>query len=226
MRHRIAGLAAVVLGGTVLGGAALLPLPAGAHGAPQNPMSRAAACGSENARTARSAACKAAVRASGAGLRQQWDNLRVAYVNGRDRAMIPNGKLCSAGIPAFKGLDLARADWPSTRLASGARYTFKYRGTIPHKGTFRMYVTKNGYSATRPLKWSDLERKPFLTVTDPKMANGSYVMKGTLPSGKSGRHLIYTIWQNSDTPDTYYSCSDVIFGTGGGGAVAAGTEHA
>lgn len=23
--------------------------------------------------------------------------------------------------------------------------------------------------------------------------------------------MIYTIWQNSDTPDTYYSCSDVDF---------------
>lgn len=37
-------------------------------------------------------------------------------------------------------------------------------------------------------------------------------MEGRLPAGKTGRQLIYTIWQNSDTPDTYYSCSDVIFG--------------
>jgi chitin-binding protein len=37
-------------------------------------------------------------------------------------------------------------------------------------------------------------------------------MEGRLPAGRTGRHLIYTIWQNSDTPDTYYSCSDVLFG--------------
>ena len=24
--------------------------------------------------------------------------------------------------------------------------------------------------------------------------------------------MIYTVWQNSDTVDTYYSCSDVIIG--------------
>jgi chitin-binding protein len=30
--------------------------------------------------------------------------------------------------------------------------------------------------------------------------------------------VIYTIWQNSETPDTYYSCSDVLLtGAGGGG---------
>ncbi|WP_408055733.1 hypothetical protein [Streptomyces apricus] len=23
--------------------------------------------------------------------------------------------------------------------------------------------------------------------------------------------MLYTIWQNTSTPDTYYSCSDVLF---------------
>jgi chitin-binding protein len=36
-------------------------------------------------------------------------------------------------------------------------------------------------------------------------------MKGRLPTGRTGRHLIYTVWQNTDTADTYYSCSDVVF---------------
>jgi chitin-binding protein len=39
-------------------------------------------------------------------------------------------------------------------------------------------------------------------------------MRGRLPAELSGRHVIFAIWQNSSTPDTYYSCSDVIFGTG------------
>jgi predicted carbohydrate-binding protein with CBM5 and CBM33 domain len=144
-------------------------------------------------------------------VRAAWDDLRLAGVRGRDRQVIPDGRLCSAGLPAYRGLDLPRADWPATKLTAGARYTFKYRGTIPHKGTFRLYVTKPGYDPTKPLKWSDLEAKPFLQVTDPALRDGSYVFKGTLPKGRTGRHLIYTIWQNSDTPDTYYSCSDVVF---------------
>lgn len=181
------------------------------HGGLTSPVSRAAACGVESTLKA-GPACVAAAKVSGRLLVEEWDDLRVADVAGRDREMIPDGKLCSGGLDQFGGLDLARADWPATDLAPGANYTFRYRGTIPHQGTFRMYVTANGYDPSRPLTWSDLERKPFLKVTDPLLADGSYTMKGRLPAGKNGRHLIYTIWQNSDTPDTYYSCSDVVFG--------------
>lgn len=202
MTRTIAALTAgaTLLSLTVAGGG-----PAAAHGALSNPISRAAACGPEGGAKAESAACRAA-RVRGA-----WDNLRLAGVRGRDRRRIPDGRLCSAGLPAYRGLDLPRADWPATRLTAGARFTFRYRGTIPHKGTFRLYVTRPGYDPRRPLRWADLEAKPFLTVTDPEFRDGSYVFRGRLPKGRTGRHLIYTIWQNSDTPDTYYSCSDVIF---------------
>ncbi|HEV7961261.1 MAG TPA: lytic polysaccharide monooxygenase [Actinoplanes sp.] len=190
----------------------LAPTPAQAHGALDNPVSRVVACGPDASKSVQSPACKAAVAVSGALPFTNWDNLRVANVGGRDREVIPDGKLCSAGLPAYKGLDLARADWPATRLAAGAGFTFTYRETIAHKGTFRLYVTKDGYEPTRPLRWSDLESKPFLTATDPTLTNGAYVMRGALPAGRTGHHLIYTIWQNSSTSDTYYSCSDVIFG--------------
>jgi chitin-binding protein len=185
-----------------------------------NPVSRVVACGPDGHQNAQSAACKAAVAVSGTLPFANWDNLRVANVGGRDREVIPDGKLCSGGLPAYKGLDLPRADWPATRLAAGAGFTFTYRETIPHKGTFRLYVTKDGYDPTKPLRWSDLESKPFLTATDPALANGAYVMRGALPAGRTGHHLIYTVWQNSSTPDTYYSCSDVIFG----GASGAGSR--
>ncbi len=49
-------------------------------------------------------------------------------------------------------------------------------------------------------------------MTNPALVNGSYVINATLPSGKSGRHLIYSIWQRSDSPEAFYSCSDVTFG--------------
>ncbi|MBM7865141.1 hypothetical protein JOD27_008998, partial [Lentzea nigeriaca] len=31
---------------------------------------------------------------------------------------------------------------------------------------------------------------------------------------KSGRHIIYSLWQRSDSPEAFYSCSDVQFGGG------------
>src|SRR3954465_6682563 len=76
---------------------------AGAHGAPTSPVSRAAECGGEGTKTG-SAACRAALAAS-PDLPTQWDNLRVAGVNGRDRQVIPDGELASGGQPA-----LARRD--------------------------------------------------------------------------------------------------------------------
>ncbi|WP_188189398.1 lytic polysaccharide monooxygenase auxiliary activity family 9 protein [Nonomuraea sp. SYSU D8015] len=196
------------LGAGLLLSVTLVAGPADAHGALESPLSRAAACGETSVR---SAACRAAQKTTGSALPKEWDNLRVSNVAGRDRQMIPDGKLCSGGLPEFRGLDLARRDWPATTVKPGVQFTFKYRGTIPHKGTFRFYVTKKGYDPAGPLKWSDLEGKPFLQAKDPKLVDGAYLIKGRMPTGRTGRHLIYTIWQNSDTPDTYYSCSDVIF---------------
>jgi len=194
--------------------------PASAHGALNNPVSRVYACSPEG-HAARTAACRAAIAASAPGAFAEWDNLRVPDVNGRDRQLIPDGQLCSGGLAAYHGLDLARADWPTTTLTAGARYTFTYRTTIPHAGSFRMYVTRDGYDPTRPLRWSDLESTPFLTVRNPRIAGGAYVMPGRLPADKAGRQLIYTIWQTTSTPDTYYSCSDVVF-TGAAAGTAAG----
>jgi predicted carbohydrate-binding protein with CBM5 and CBM33 domain len=207
--RRTAALLALVL--TALLSAA----PAGtaaAHGAPTSPVSRAAECGGEGTRTG-SAACRAAL-AKSPDLPTQWDNLRVAGVDGRDRQVIPDGALCSGGKPGFAGLDLPRDDWPTTTLEPGADFTFSYRGTIPHAGSFRLYLTRPGFAPDRPLTWSELETEPFADVTDPPFTDGSYSFDAKLPTGLTGRHLIYTIWQNSSSSDTYYSCSDVLFDAG------------
>ncbi|MFH8496997.1 lytic polysaccharide monooxygenase [Streptomyces coeruleorubidus] len=192
----------------------LMPLwaagPAWAHGAPTDPVSRVVACSPEGGGRAGSAACRAAVAANGAPF-TAWDNLRVANVDGRDRQVVPDGKLCSGGLPGYKGLDLARADWPATRMTPGETLTMRYVSTIPHTGTFRMYLTKPGYDPAGPLSWSDLPEKPFAEVTDPALTDGAYRVEATLPSDRAGRHVLYTVWQNSSTPDTYYSCSDVVF---------------
>ncbi|MER7376527.1 lytic polysaccharide monooxygenase auxiliary activity family 9 protein [Streptomyces lanatus] len=203
---------------SALAAAAVTPLlltvwaavPARAHGAPTDPVSRVYACSPEGGSASDSTACRAAVAANGTPF-TAWDNLRIANVNGRDRQVVPDGKLCSGGLPAYRGLDLARADWPSTRLAPGASLTMRYVSTIPHTGTFRLYLTKPGYDPAKPLTWSDLPDRPFAEVKDPALTDGAYRLTAKLPSDRSGRHVLFTIWQNSSTPDTYYSCSDVVF---------------
>ncbi|MFJ4364951.1 lytic polysaccharide monooxygenase [Streptomyces chartreusis] len=218
---------------SALAAAAVTPLlltvwaagPAQAHGAPTDPVSRVYACSPDGGSPSRSAACRAAVAANG-GPFTAWDNLRIAGVNGRDRQVVPDGKLCSGGLPAYKGLDLARADWPSTRLTPGSTLTMRYVSTIPHTGTFKLYLTEPGYDPTKPLTWSDLPDKPFAQVRDPALTDGAYRLTAKLPSDRSGRHVLFTIWQNSSTPDTYYSCSDVVFPAGGSAGGGAGKASA
>ncbi|MET7913909.1 lytic polysaccharide monooxygenase [Streptomyces avermitilis] len=207
--HRTAAAAAVAVAAPLLL-TAWAAGPAQAHGAPTDPVSRVVACSPEGGSRARTAPCTAAIAANGAPF-TAWDNLRVAGVNGRDRQLIPDGKLCSGGLPAYKGLDLARSDWPSTRLTPGASLTMTYSSTIPHTGTFKLYLTKQGYDPTKPLTWSDLPTQPFAQLKDPALSGGAYHLGAKLPADRTGRHVLFTIWQNTSTTDTYYSCSDVVF---------------
>ncbi|MDG4859588.1 lytic polysaccharide monooxygenase [Streptomyces sp. T-3] len=217
--RRIATVASVGIAPLAL--TALAISPASAHGSMTDPVSRVSACYAEGPESPDSAACKAAVAASGVQAFYDWNGVNIANAAGKSKEIIPDGKLCSAGNDKYKGLDLPRADWSASKLSSGS-HTFRYKGTAPHKGSFELYITKDSYDPTKPLKWSDLEEKPFANVTDPKMENGDYVFDGKIPA-KKGRHLIYSIWQRSDSPEAFYTCSDVVFGADNGGSAGGGS---
>ncbi|MFJ1648498.1 lytic polysaccharide monooxygenase [Streptomyces sp. NPDC088258] len=222
MTPRRTAIGIVTLGLAPLALAGLAATPAAAHGSMTDPVSRVAACFAEGPESPRSEACKAAVAASGAQAFYDWNEVNIADAAGNHRQIIPDGELCSAGRDKYKGLDLARGDWPSSAMTAGNR-TFRYKATAPHKGSFELYVTKDGYDPAKPLKWSDLEEKPFLTVTDPKLEDGAYVFDGVVPN-RTGRHLIYSVWQRSDSPEAFYTCSDVVFGADNGSAGGAAPE--
>ncbi|MFJ3775027.1 lytic polysaccharide monooxygenase [Streptomyces sp. NPDC090075] len=213
-RRKAAAVVAAGVGAVVFGAGS-----AGAHGTMGDPVSRVAQCYAENPESPTSDACRAAVAAGGTQALYDWNGIRIGDANGRHRALIPDGKLCSANNEEFKGLDLARADWPATKVGSGS-YTFEYRVTAPHKGTFKVYLTKAGYDPAKPLAWTDLDLDhPVATATDPVAAGGFYTFSGTLPE-RTGRQLLYAVWQRSDSPEAFYSCSDVDFGAGGTNAAA------
>lgn len=206
----VAGLAPLAL--TTLAAA-----PAAAHGSMGDPVSRVSQCHAEGPESPRSDACKAAVAAGGTQALYDWNGIRIGDAAGKHQELIPDGKLCSANDPAFKGMDLARADWPATGVSSGS-YTFKYRVTAPHKGTFKVYITKPGYDPAGALSWSDLDLSaPVATATDPAATGGFYTFSGSLPE-RSGKHLLYAVWQRSDSPEAFYSCSDISFGGTDSGA--------
>jgi predicted carbohydrate-binding protein with CBM5 and CBM33 domain len=199
----------------VAAAAALAPLvpalPAFAHGAPTTPVSRTAACAAGGGTATGTAACKAALAANG-GPFGTFDNLRVPNVDGDDRKFVPDGELCSGGLADFKGLDLARDDFPATSVSAGQTLAINYRATLPHAGSFRIYLTKQGFDPRKKLRWGDLGGQ-LAEIKDPPLKSGAYRMSVKLPADRRGRQILYIIWQTSSTVDTYYSCSDLVFKT-------------
>lgn len=184
-----------------------------AHGAPEYPISRQYNC----YKNPQLPACRAAIAG---GLEQSlydWNGVNQGGANGQHQAVVPNGALCAGGKALFRGYDLARSDWTATPWTPSAdgRYEFRYHATAPHATQYlRFYLTRPGFDpATRPLEWRDLE--PVAEVPRTQIVttpNGRYVVRLNLPA-RSGRHILYAIWQRSDSQEAFYSCSDVTFGT-------------
>ena len=207
--------------------------PAAAHGAPMAPGSRTFLCYKDGLTSTgeikpKNAACAAAAAQSGTTPFYNWFSVLRSDGAGRTRGFVPDGQLCSGGNTTFSGFDLARNDWPLTHLTSGASFDFSYNAWAAHPGWFYQYVTKDGFDPTKALTWADVEDTPFLSVDHPPVTgtvgtlDGAYKWTGNLPSGKSGRHIIYTVWQRSDSAETFYSCSDVVFDGGSGEVTGVG----
>ncbi|WP_028661718.1 lytic polysaccharide monooxygenase auxiliary activity family 9 protein [Saccharomonospora saliphila] len=193
-----------------------------AHGGLTYPSTRTYACyvngleGGEGGDLApTNPACAEAIARGGKTALWNWFGNLISDADGRHREIIPDGSLCGPS-PTFDAFNMARTDWPTTELEAGATVTLRYNAWAAHPGTWTQYVTKDGWDPHQPLSWSDLEPVPFDTVTDPPI-NGEgphgaeYTWEAELPADKSGRHLIYSIWQRSDSPEAFYNCSDVLF---------------
>ncbi|WP_089717124.1 lytic polysaccharide monooxygenase [Candidatus Entotheonella palauensis] len=193
--------------------AGYLTQDAHAHGSMEIPISRVYNCYLEGPENPRSAACRAAVRAGGTQALYDWNGVN-RLPDGRHRETVPDGQLCSAGKASHRGLDLARDDWPTTLIAPdrSGNFEFVYRATAPHSTDyFEFYVTRDGYNPSRPLRWRDLESSPFCRVSNVRLENGRYRVNCPLPQGKTGKHVIYHIWQRDDSPEAFYACIDVVF---------------
>ncbi|MFV2121858.1 lytic polysaccharide monooxygenase auxiliary activity family 9 protein [Streptomyces sp. Act-28] len=220
--RRTTRVAAVAAAAPLL--AALTPGQAAAHGTMYGPVSRVAACYAEGPENPDTQVCKDLVAAGGTQPLYDWNEVNIANANGQHRRLIPDGRLCSANREKYKALDWARTDWAATPVSPGA-LRFRYRVTAAHPGTMTVYITKEGYDPTGPLKWSDLDQTPVAVANVARTApSGWYEFDGTLPQ-RTGRHLLYKIWQRDDSPEAFYSCSDVTFSAPGAAAPKAPTER-
>ena len=235
MKRLLAYAAGAVLAATA-GLVVLTSSPAEAHGAMMVPGSRTYLCWKDGTSTSgqiqpKNPACAAAVAQSGATSLYNWFAVLRSDGGGRTSGFIPDGQACSGGTGGpynFSGFNLARDDWPLTHLTAGKTIRFDYNNWAKHPGQFRLYITKDSWSPTRPLAWSDLETQPFSTATNPESIggpgtnDGRYSWNAALPSNKSGRHLIYSVWERSDSQETFYGCSDVTFDGGNGEVTGVG----
>jgi chitin-binding protein len=187
-----------------------------ATGTTTAPASRGYACRPGTEARDTSPACRAAAEirpatdSDDAGLGDGTD-IGIPDVGNRHREVIPDTRLCSAGRERYRGLDLARSDWPATALTSGGTTTLQYRLSGDYTGTVRFYLTKVGYDPNRPLTWAALDSKPLGQASGSPGDDQTYQVQVRLPV-QSGRHLIYTVWERADDDAALYACSDVVFG--------------
>ncbi|MCQ8194144.1 lytic polysaccharide monooxygenase auxiliary activity family 9 protein [Streptomyces rugosispiralis] len=125
-----------------------------------------------------------------------------------------DGTICAGGNSRFSQLDDPRGgNWPTTKLTAGRSYTFNWRFTASHATTdFKYYITKNGWNPSQKLTRASLDSQPFLTVPyNGQRPPSTLSHSGTIPSGKTGRHVILAVWTIADTSNAFYACSDVQF---------------
>lgn len=140
-----------------------------------------------------------------------WMALLIANADGHHRELIPDGRLCSAGSAKYAAFDRPSPAWPATALRPGPQ-TFRYINNAPHATLYyRFYLTKDGTDLTRALRWGDLE---LIHDSGRRPAAAMDRFRVDVPR-RSGRQILYVVWQRSDSPEAFYACSDVVFGAPG-----------
>ncbi len=205
-----------------------------AHGSIQTPASRVYKCRFEdNPENPQDPACAAAVAFAGTPqFLYDWTAIRQGDAAGQHQTVVPDGTLCGGGGTDYAGLDLARSDWRATTIEADGdgNFEFIYQATAAHSTQDMLfYVTRQGWDPSLPLTWEDLDLidepgnpsdpiDPFCHLTDVTLETVAglgdvYRMVCPLPA-RSGRHVIYHVWQRDDSPEAFYACVDVLMGGG------------
>ncbi|MGW1891608.1 lytic polysaccharide monooxygenase auxiliary activity family 9 protein [Streptomyces sp. NPDC002004] len=201
MRKKIC---AALLGLATVGAFVLSTGGASGHGYTDQPLSRQKRCAANGGTV------------TGCG-DIQWEPQSVEGPKGFPAAGPADGHICSANHDNFGALDQPRTPsgtaWPTTRLTGGQTYTFRWQFTAQHATTdFRYFITRSGWDDSKPLTRAALEATPFLTVPyNGQRPPATLTHQGTIPTGRTGHHVILAVWTIADTANAFYACSDVDF---------------
>ena len=143
---------------------------------------------------------------------------------------IPDGQLASGASGTglnFSGLDLVSNswDWPAETVTAGPLDLTWYATATHDPSFFKAWITKADYNHKTPLAWDKLD---FLGTLSHTKSGSNYYMNVTLPE-RTGRHVLYVIWQRIDPAgEAFFAAIDLDFSGGGGSGTppAAGVEDA
>lgn len=199
-----------------------------AHGAVSYPISRQYQCKLDGnfwgaASAVPNAGCRASFEKSGYYPFIQWNEVSANPKPRHNQAAleqaVPNGALCAGGDKNKRGLDVPQNQgWKLTAVQAGTTIKHTWKLTAPHTPSYHhIYITKPGADFhNRELRWSDLDLEHPLysgkmaptTVTP----DGSIVYSTdiTIPANRSGKAMIYSIWQRDDAGnEAFLNCSDI-----------------
>ncbi|MFZ4775704.1 MAG: glycoside hydrolase family 9 protein [Terrimicrobiaceae bacterium] len=180
------------------------------HGSMADPISRSYEVFLENPQTPQTAAARAAIAVAGTQAFYDWHEVNLQVPDYNYQARIPDGKLPGVGRDKYAGLNLPRTDWPATPVVPGLRECRFYAATPHEPSFFRAYITREGYNPLQPLRWSDLVAVPG--ADSAHLMGSNYYMTLDLPV-RTGRHILYVIWQRIDpVGEVFFSTSDLDFG--------------
>lgn len=146
-----------------------------------------------------------------------WNGLFREGVAGNHQGAIPDGQLCSAGHTQsgrYNALDTV-GNWTATSINNS--FTARIFDQASHGADYiRIYATRQGFNPlTQPLRWADLELIAQIGDTPASqwqsVSGGVQIDINANAAGRTGRHMLYTIWQASHLDQSYYWCSDVNF---------------
>jgi predicted carbohydrate-binding protein with CBM5 and CBM33 domain len=200
--------------------------PAAAHGSVLDPATRNYGCwarwGSDHLNPAmqtQDPMCWGAFQ-SNPNAMWNWNGLYQNNVGGNHQAAVPDGTLCSGGHAEggrYDYLDTPGA-WTPTSLSNS--FQVRLFDQASHGADYIwVYVTRQGFDpATQPLTWGALERVAVVGNTPAsqwqQVSSPWAGVQITIPAnapGRTGRHMVYTVWQASHMDQVYYLCGDVLF---------------
>ena len=190
---------AAVIGLAIAGVSMFATSSASSHGYTDSPISRQKLCASGTVANCGNI---------------QWEPQSVEGPKGFPAAGPADGKICSGGNSQFAQLDDPRGGaWPATKVTAGQGYSFRWQFTARHSTSdFRYYITKNGWDSTKPLTRAALESQPFMTVPyGNQQPPATLTHQGSMPTQKTGKHIVLAVWNVADTTNAFYACSDVQF---------------